>query len=209
MEDSAAFDSGAVGTSKLDLGVVLARKGYDWEHGAPLLDHTARKLKVLQEYFAEYLRVRCGTVPQQGKFRLAIIDGFSGAGRYSAGEAGSPIVFLQTLQNTMVEIATKRAAEKFRPIDLECYFVLNDADPRATSLLREHLAPIEVAFRETLPTAKLHVEYQSEPFEKLYPQVKARLELGRFNNVLFNLDQCGDTRRPCDHRRHSFDVRQC
>jgi len=171
----------------------LARKGYDWEHGAPLLDHTERKLTVLKEYFSQYLWVRCGTVPQQGKFRLAVVDGFSGAGRYAAGEAGSPIVFLETLQNTMVGIAAKRASEGFRPIDLECYLVLNDADPNATALLRENLAPVELAFREAIPSAKLHIEYESVPFENLYPKVKSRLKAGRFNNVLFNLDQCGDT----------------
>lgn len=171
----------------------MSKKGYDWEHGAPLLDHTARKLKVLQEYFAEYLRVRCGTLPQQSKFRLAVVDGFSGAGRYSKGEAGSPIVILQTLQDTLIEIAAKRAAEKFRALELECYLVLNDADPAATALLREHLAPILLNFRQALPSAKLHVEYESASFESFYPSVKARLEAGRFNNVLFNLDQCGDT----------------
>lgn len=129
----------------------------------------------------------------QGKFRLAVVDGFSGAGRYSQGQAGSPLVILETFQRTMLEIAAKRAVEGFREIELEFYLVLNDADRRATAQLRENLEPVRAAFHDALPTAKLHVEFESVRFGNFYPDVKARLQRGRFNNVLFNLDQCGDT----------------
>ncbi len=170
----------------------MARKNYDWENGAPLLEHTARKLKVLREYFAEYLRVRCST-PQQSKFRLAVIDGFSGGGRYDGGEPGSPIIFLDTLSKTMTEIEIRRAADGFRPIRIECFFVFNDADASATSKLKDNLQPILAAIRECQPNIEVQVSFESEPFLSLYPKIRDRLDAAGFKNVLFNLDQCGDT----------------
>jgi three-Cys-motif partner protein len=60
----------------------MAVKPYAWTEGAPLDDHTRRKHKILSEYFFRYITVRC-QIPQQRKFRLAVVDGFSGAGRYA------------------------------------------------------------------------------------------------------------------------------
>jgi three-Cys-motif partner protein len=64
-------------------------KPYSWVEGARLDEHTQRKHKVLREYFARYLAVRC-QFPQQTRFRLAIIDGFAGGGRYGCGAPGCP-----------------------------------------------------------------------------------------------------------------------
>jgi three-Cys-motif partner protein len=67
----------------------MAEKRYEWAAGATLEDHSRRKHKILREYFFNYLTVRC-QLPQQERFRLAVIDGFAGGGRYSCGTAGSP-----------------------------------------------------------------------------------------------------------------------
>ncbi|MDP6690957.1 MAG: three-Cys-motif partner protein TcmP, partial [Alphaproteobacteria bacterium] len=74
----------------------MARKSYDWSGGAELDDHTRCKHKILKEYFRQYLITRC-QLPQQEKFRLAIIDGFAGAGIYNCGSFGSPLIILETL----------------------------------------------------------------------------------------------------------------
>ena len=37
----------------------------------------------------------------------------------------------------------------------------------------------------------LQVEYLDKPFEVAYPAIKELLQRGRYQNVLFNLDQCG------------------
>ena len=60
----------------------MAEKPYSWASGAKLEDHSRRKHKILREYFANYLGVRC-QLPQQTQFRLAIVDGFAGGGRYA------------------------------------------------------------------------------------------------------------------------------
>ena len=72
----------------------MVEKHYDWANGATLDDHTSRKHKILREYFYLYLTIRC-QIPKQSRFRLAVIDGFAGGGRYSCGTAGSPIIFLR------------------------------------------------------------------------------------------------------------------
>lgn len=45
----------------------------------------------------------------------------------------------------------------------------------------------------TCPRLHLRVEYLNEFFEVAYPRIKGLLEQGRYKNVLFNLDQCGDS----------------
>jgi len=62
----------------------MVAKPYDWAQGAVLEEHSRRKHKILREYFRQYIIVRC-QLPQQTKFRLAIIDGFAGGGRYACG----------------------------------------------------------------------------------------------------------------------------
>ena len=84
--------------------------GYAWPQGAELDDHSRRKHKILREYFHQYLTVRC-QLPQQSKFRLAIVDGFSGGGRYQCGSAGSPIIFIEELDRALEAINLRRAMQ--------------------------------------------------------------------------------------------------
>jgi three-Cys-motif partner protein len=75
----------------------MVEKPYRWAAGATLEEHSKRKHKILHEYFARYMAVRC-QLPQQERFRLAIVEGFAGAGRYSCGTAGSPVIFIEELR---------------------------------------------------------------------------------------------------------------
>lgn len=59
----------------------MSKKPYSWVAGAVLEEHSRRKHKVIAEYVARYLTVRC-QLPQQSRFRLAIVDGFAGGGQY-------------------------------------------------------------------------------------------------------------------------------
>jgi hypothetical protein len=42
-----------------------------------------------------------------------------------------------------------------------------------------------------VPKLHLQIEYLNRPFEEIYPEIKQMLERGRYQNVLFNLDQYG------------------
>jgi three-Cys-motif partner protein len=162
---------------------------YDWLNGAPLLEHTSRKLKILREYIGDYVRIRC-QIPQQQLFRLAIVDGFCGGGRYAGGEPGSPVVFVEEVIKTAQEITLKRQALGFAPLTIQCHVVLNDFDPAVKQMAVEQLQPF-IAMAKDVPGLVLTLESLSLPFEEAYPQIRTKLQALNFSNVLFNLDQCG------------------
>src|SRR5262245_30605754 len=163
---------------------------YSWEDGVELQAHTQRKHKVLREYFARYLSVRCA-FPQQTKFRLAIVEGFAGGGRYMCGSPGSPIIFLEELRGAVERFNITRNHEGMAPLDIECFLIFNDVEPGAIAILKSNVEPILASVRTEVPRLHLQAEYFEKPFEALYPEIKTLLERGRYQNVLFNLDQYG------------------
>lgn len=175
----------------------MVEKRYEWACGATLEDHSRRKHKILREYFFNYLIVRC-QLPQQSRFRLAIIDGFAGGGRYSCGTAGSPIIFLEELKNATEFVNVQRAAQGLGAIEIECLLVLNDTDLDVVEILKGNVAPLHGAINHAVPKLHIRIEYLNQPFENAYPVVKQFLSQGRYRNVLFNLDQCGH--RHVDHK---------
>lgn len=168
----------------------MAKKEYDWLNGAQLLEHTRRKLKILDDYLFNYLTIRC-QLPAQQKFRLCIVDGFAGGGRYKCGTAGSPIVFIEGVERALNTINIGRAAQGLSAIELECLLIFNDFDKDVVELLKTNCASVVAAAKTNTP--KLHIQtiYMEQPFEVAYPNIKAMIAQGRYRNVLFNLDQCG------------------
>ena len=92
----------------------MVEKRYEWAAGAVIEEHSRRKHKILREYFCKYLAVRC-QIPQQERFRLAVIDGFAGGGRYSCGTAGSPIIFIEELRHAIDAVNAYRTAPQDFP----------------------------------------------------------------------------------------------
>jgi three-Cys-motif partner protein len=170
----------------------MVEKQYAWLEGAKLEEHSRQKHKILREYFERYLAVRC-QLPQQARFRLAIIEGFAGGGRYACGTAGSPIIFIEVLREVTEKFNLKRASEGMAPLDIECLLVLNDENLDTVELLKTHVAPLIAAVNAEARKLHLKVEYRSGPFEMVYPEIKQLLERGRYRSVLFNLDQCGSS----------------
>lgn len=168
----------------------MVEKPYQWATGATLEEHSKRKHDILRHYFSRYLTVRC-QLPQQTRFRLAIVEGFAGAGRYTCGAAGSPIIFIEGLRATCEAFNLRRAEEGFAPLDIECLLILNDADAETIEILKTNLQPLLAAAKEEVPRLHLMVEFSSKPFEEAYPEIKQRLLAARYRNVVFNLDQCG------------------
>lgn len=168
----------------------MVAKPYTWKDGAVLEEHSKRKHKILREYVYDYLVVRC-RLPQRERFRLAIVDGFAGAGRYSCGTAGSPLIVVEQLKRAAQSVNAQRAIQGLNPIAVECLLIFNDFSRDAIELLKANVAPIQADATQSCPQLFLHVEYLNEPFEKAYPAIKGLLEKGSYRSVLFNLDQCG------------------
>jgi len=168
----------------------MVESRYSWEHGVELEEHTRRKHKILREYLARYLAVRCA-FPQQSKFRLAIVEGFAGGGRYEGGEPGSPLIFIEELRAAAEQFNLKRKDEGMATLDIECFFILNDAEPGTIAILKNNVEPIVAAIRADVPRLHLQTAYFNKPFDALYPEIKALLAQGRYQNALFNLDQYG------------------
>ena len=166
----------------------MVRKSLDWEDGAELEDHTKKKHDVLKRYFRQYLIIRC-QLPQQEKFRLAVIDGFSGAGLYRCGSFGSPLILVDTLVNTVKEINLARVDQGIRPIQVECLLLLNDIDSSVINKLKSNISPLLAAAKDENSDVLIKPEYFSSPFDQIYPQIKERLISAKCRNVFFNLDQ--------------------
>jgi three-Cys-motif partner protein len=170
----------------------MALKPYDWSGGPPLEEHTRRKHKVVGEYFFQYVITRC-QLPQQRKFRLAVVDGFAGGGRYKGGSPGSPLIFLQELDRAVTALNIARAGKGMEPVEVQCLFIFNDADATAIELLRQNCAPVATEIRDRNQHLHYRIEYMNEPFEAAYPRMRALIDSATLRNVIFNLDQCGDS----------------
>lgn len=168
----------------------MAKKDYDWADGAELDEHTRRKHKILKEYFRSYLITRCKH-PHQERFRLAVVDGFSGAGLYKCGAYGSPLIFLDVLNDTTQQINVQRAAEGMRPIEIECFLLFNDSKKVAMEKLEKNSAALLAGIKEKNKKLHVKVEYLNQKFADAYSKIKTALKNAKYPSVLFNLDQCG------------------
>ena len=172
----------------------MSEQEFDWKNGAVLKEHSKRKHKILKEYLAEYLRVRC-QLPQMERFRLAIVDGFAGAGRYQCGASGSPVLMLEVLKTTCSEINIIRAAENKRPIQFDVLLIVNDAKPGVIEMCLENLAPVHAAIKDGCERLNVTVKSFAQDFETVYPEIKRMIDSsGYHSSVLFNLDQCGHSK---------------
>lgn len=168
----------------------MVEKPYGWAEGATLEEHSRRKHKILREYVFDYLTVRC-RLPQQERFRLAIVEGFSGGGRYQCGSPGSPLIFIEELRRAVEAVNTQRAVQGLGAVEVECLLIFNDASADAIELLKREVAAARAETGDSCPKLHLRVEFLNDFFEVAYPKIKAMLEQGRYRNVIFNLDQCG------------------
>lgn len=168
----------------------MVKKNYDWGNGAVLEEHTKKKHRILTEYFRQYLLIRCQHIHQR-KFRLIIVDGFSGSGSYSCGAFGSPLLFVSTLIETVAVINTQRKEKNFSPIEFYCDFFFNDIDQEAVELLKKNIHVYQNSVSNLNAQLNISFVYSTKSFDNFYKIVKPKLLSLRCNNIIFNLDQCG------------------
>ena len=175
----------------------MAGKKFDWADPDELPKHSAQKLKILSSYFAKYLKVRC-SFATRGRLRLAIVDGFAGGGIYGCGSFGSPLILLDTIDNTVNEINISRQDKNLGPIEFEFNIYFNDEDRVAYNLLEGRYNTILARIRSNHPNIKIKIMNFNEKFQTLYPKIKENLVAKRTKNILFNLDQYGDKSVPIE-----------
>ena len=69
--------------------------------------------------------------------------------------------------------------------------IFNDADSGALDALKANCAPLLAQIKAEIPTLHLEVRFLAGAFEQSYASIKQSVAVGRFRNVLYNLDQCG------------------
>lgn len=171
----------------------MSVKEYGWssEDGAVLGDHSRKKHQILERYFEKYLETRCAN-PMQSRFRIAIVDGFSGAGFYACGSPGSPIIFIRTLIRAVNNINLKRRLEGVKTsLEVDCFLVMNDTNQFAIKQLRVSVNIELERLKESCSFLKIIPHYINNKFEKCYSDIKELVVKGKYSNVFFNLDQCG------------------
>lgn len=157
-------------------------KSYTFSQGAKLDDHTKQKHKILRQYFERYLTVRC-QLPQQSKFRLAIVDGFAGGGRYEDGSPGSPIILPK--RSLKLQRASMFDAQQTKWLSCRSSVCLSSTTrTRQLEFLKSQMAPLLAALKDSVPKLYLKVVYLNQEFETAYPEIKTLLETGRYPNVL-------------------------
>lgn len=168
----------------------MTKKVYDWGAGVTLEEHTKRKHKILKEYLHQYISVRC-RIPQQERFRLVIVDGFAGGGRYKCGTGGSPVILIEELRRALEAVNAHRVAQGLRGVSIECILILNELQLEASRLLRENCEPLLAEIRQNYPELQLSIRYFQAEFEESLPAIQKLITDGRYKSVLYNLDQCG------------------
>jgi three-Cys-motif partner protein len=143
----------------------------------PLKPHTRAKHAILTRYLQAWI-----VILSQGEFpEILYIDGFAGPGEYKGGEAGSPIIALDT------------ALEHNRRLKAKLHFLFVEKDDRRADHLRKQVAS------RTLPaTFNVIVEGGvtfEAAFERRYPEF---VRSGRLIPAFAFIDRFGWTGAPFD-----------
>lgn len=118
--------------------------------------HTAAKHAILSRYLAAWLPI----VSQGGFPKLAYIDAFSGPGRYSGGEDGSPVIALKAMLGHKASITA------------QCYF---DFVERAADRAAALRSAVEQTQAELGKPSNAHIEVHQSTFESAYEKIGPRL----------------------------------
>jgi len=162
-----------------------------WLTKLPVLaDHSQAKLDILRSYIEDYIQILCTGNPGQDQFRLTLVDGFSGGGRYEGGKLGSPFVMLQAVQ--VAEARLNQDRKKPFPIVCHFYFVENDAS--AAECLEYQLRQSEYAPRLGNSIFLIRDSFEKAQ-ERIVAESRQRFPRGG-SRVIFFLDQCGYSDAP-------------
>ncbi len=166
-------------------------KAFDWKNwksGAlpELAPHSAAKLKVLQDYVEEYITILCARSFGVEKFRITLIDGFSGGGSYQGGKQGSPFTLLRAVETAEAKLNLGGRTKRIE-IDCECHFI--DESKAAIECLHHEFE--QSVYKNRIGKS---VFLHKGSFESKCSDIIARLKKRHpkaGGRAIFFLDQCG------------------
>ena len=168
----------------------MGRKNHDWKIGQepPLIrPHSLAKHRVLRSYLEQYVKVLTSN-PRQEQFRLTLIDGFAGGGRYldsrtKEERSGSPLIMLEAMEKAAQECQNERS----KPFNLDVQFIFIEKDPDALAYLRETLLASRFA---KLIGDKIQI-VPGDFISNIAKTVEFVKQRGRANRAIYVLDQFG------------------
>jgi len=177
--------------------------GYNWEdpdHPPDIQSHSVAKHEVLGYYLRRYLAVLTSNRRQE-TFRIHLVDGFCGGGRYKRNglrHDGSPLILLKTVQQAEKEISSAREKD----FKIHGYFYFIDEDCGAIATLRRVIA--EEGFN--INAGNIYIN--NSTFLEAFPHVMdmIRTAPGTAKRTLVVLDQYGYTDVPFAVIRTIFDA---
>lgn len=168
---------------------------YDWsekELPARLREHSRAKHVVYREYLRRYVSEMTKDI-RISKLTLNVVDGFCGGGIYkpergNAPVYGSPVIFLEVMEEMQAKVQGRRTA----PFQLDYRLHFVDKSPDALASLRKVLW--DRGFGHLIgDRAFLHQNTFEEALPSLLKDVCGR------GNTIFVLDQYGYTDVPFNH----------
>lgn len=164
-----------------------------------LLAHSRAKLAVIRQYLRAYLAILIGVPGRREKFKLDLVDGFSGGGEFTyEGEivAGTPVIMLEEVAR-----AKRAAAEKRRkPLEFDIRYHFNDK----AKLHAEHLR--KVLKERGLDGNPENITIETGAFAERVDAVIERISQHqpRAGRAIILLDQCGWSEAPVGMVRKIF-----
>jgi len=169
---------------------MMSRHNHRWKVGTdpPLIrPHSLAKHRVLREYLERYVSVLTVN-PRQDKFRLTLVDGFAGGGRYLDSSTkeirpGSPLIMLEAMDAAAAEAQGHRS----KAFNLDVQYIFIEQNRHAVAYLRSVLADSKYG-RQVDHTVHVTQGEFTEQIDEIIKFVKKR---GRAERVIFVLDQFG------------------
>lgn len=168
----------------------MSHEHHDWKLGSdpPLIrPHSQAKHRVLRAYLERYVSVLTARI-QQDSFRLTLIDGFAGGGRYLDSRTkeerpGSPLIMLEAME----QAAENAQKIRTKPFNLDVQYIFIEKDREALDYLQHVLAESKFAPLIGDRVQLIHGEFTAQVPE-IAKFVKKR---GRAGRAIFALDQFG------------------
>lgn len=180
----------------------MARKHYDYSSQPKIGYHSVVKHKILRDYIKAYIATLTHNV-RIDQFKIAVVDGFAGGGKYSAdwnSETiyGSPISILEACSEASIAAQSLRT----KPFKLDTKFYFVEQDPNGFQLLNQTL--IEKGYGQRVNNNQDIYLFQNDFKDKVATIVEDIKKRSPTARSIFLLDQYGYSDVPLELIRYIF-----